>query len=247
MNAVMSPTKTFNFSGGYTFVTSVKASLQDNAKGTSSSHFDPGKMAVMAWSSSATHPSNCTRLWCSKYPQSTHKICLSGRIEMRRPGPHTAKEHVSDHLSCVATASSSGCVGRATGSGTEELRASPALSASSGFVVALCLAIPGVSELPPAGHYGCNIGTWMCSFLFVKKAKLHQRTLATIGFCRGTLPARSLWKITASLEIVAFRGSTLSSENKLRLHITAGACNSVNFGQQTARSSWVSTKIKAAC
>ena len=28
--------------------------------------FDPGRMAAMVWSGSATHPSNCTRLWCSK-------------------------------------------------------------------------------------------------------------------------------------------------------------------------------------
>ena len=33
-------------------------------------------MAVMVRSGSATHPSNCTRLWCSKYPQSTRKIFL---------------------------------------------------------------------------------------------------------------------------------------------------------------------------
>ena len=39
-------------------------------------HFDPGKMAVMVLSDSATHPSNCARLWCSKYPQSTRKIFL---------------------------------------------------------------------------------------------------------------------------------------------------------------------------
>ena len=30
----------------------------------------------MVRSGSATHPSNCTRLWCSKYPQSTRKIFL---------------------------------------------------------------------------------------------------------------------------------------------------------------------------
>ena len=39
-------------------------------------HFDPGKMAVMVWSGSATHRSNCTRLRCSKYPHSTRKISL---------------------------------------------------------------------------------------------------------------------------------------------------------------------------
>ena len=27
-------------------------------------------VAVMVWRGSATHPSNCTRLWCSKYPHS---------------------------------------------------------------------------------------------------------------------------------------------------------------------------------
>ena len=39
-------------------------------------HLDPGKMAWMVWSSCATHPSNCTRLWLSKHPQSTRKIYL---------------------------------------------------------------------------------------------------------------------------------------------------------------------------
>ena len=34
-------------------------------------HLDPGKMAEMVRNDSATHPSNCTLLWCSKQPQST--------------------------------------------------------------------------------------------------------------------------------------------------------------------------------
>ena len=33
-------------------------------------------MAVVVWSVSAAHPSNCTRLWCSKYPHSTRRIFL---------------------------------------------------------------------------------------------------------------------------------------------------------------------------
>ena len=37
-------------------------------------HSDPGRIAVMVWSGSATPPPNCTRLWCSKYQQSTRKI-----------------------------------------------------------------------------------------------------------------------------------------------------------------------------
>ena len=39
-------------------------------------HFDPGNVAVVVWSGSATHPSNCTRLWCSKQPRSTRNIFL---------------------------------------------------------------------------------------------------------------------------------------------------------------------------
>ena len=50
-------------------------------------HFDPGKMAVMVRSGSATHPSNCTRLWCSKYPH-RHSEYLPGEAEVRSPGPH---------------------------------------------------------------------------------------------------------------------------------------------------------------
>ena len=34
-------------------------------------HLDPGKRAVMVVSGSATHPSNCTRPWCSKKPHKT--------------------------------------------------------------------------------------------------------------------------------------------------------------------------------
>ena len=39
-------------------------------------HLDPGKIAVMVVSGTAAHPSNCTLLWCSKYPHSTRKIFL---------------------------------------------------------------------------------------------------------------------------------------------------------------------------
>ena len=45
-----------------------------------SKHLDPGKIAVMLVSGSAAHPSNCTRLWCSKHPQSTRKI-FRGKLE----------------------------------------------------------------------------------------------------------------------------------------------------------------------
>ena len=39
-------------------------------------HLAPGRMAVMVLSGCAAQPSNCTRLWCSKYPHSTRKIFL---------------------------------------------------------------------------------------------------------------------------------------------------------------------------
>ena len=57
------------------FVTSLSASCNTTRR-SKQLHFDPGKMAVMVRSGSAAHPSNCTRLWCSKYPQSTRNIFL---------------------------------------------------------------------------------------------------------------------------------------------------------------------------
>ena len=48
-------------------------------------------MAVMVWSGSATHPSNCTRLWCSKYRQSTRKILL-GKLKC------VAQAHITRRL-----------------------------------------------------------------------------------------------------------------------------------------------------
>ena len=39
----------------------------------------------------ATHPSNCTRLWCSKYPQSTSKIFL-GKLKC------VAQTHTTERL-----------------------------------------------------------------------------------------------------------------------------------------------------
>ena len=50
------------------------------------------------------HPSNCTRLWCSKYPQSTRKIFL-GKLKVRRPGPHHGE---TDPLECLRQAQDQG-------------------------------------------------------------------------------------------------------------------------------------------
>ena len=41
----------------------------------------------MVWSGSAAHPSNCTRLWCSKYPRNTRKIFV-GKLKCVSPGPY---------------------------------------------------------------------------------------------------------------------------------------------------------------
>ena len=49
-------------------------------------HSDPETMAVMVWSGSATHPSNCTRSWCSKQLQNTCTI-FGRELEVRRPRP----------------------------------------------------------------------------------------------------------------------------------------------------------------
>ena len=40
----------------------------------------------MVWSGSATHPSNCTRVWCSKYTQK-HPPDFPWEAEVRRPSP----------------------------------------------------------------------------------------------------------------------------------------------------------------
>ena len=70
------------------FVTSLSASCS-TIRSNKQLHFDPGRIAVMVRGGSTTHPSNCTRLWCSKYPQST---------EVRRPGPDHRQ---ADALECL--------------------------------------------------------------------------------------------------------------------------------------------------
>ena len=44
----------------------------------------------MVWSGSPAHPSNCTRLWCSKYPRNTRNIFLK-KGKVCRPCPHNWK------------------------------------------------------------------------------------------------------------------------------------------------------------
>ena len=83
-NAVMSCTKTLNFKRVF-FVTSLNASCNTVRK-SKHIHWDPGKMAVMVVSGSAAHPSNCTRLCCSKIP-TKHPQDLSWEAELRRPSP----------------------------------------------------------------------------------------------------------------------------------------------------------------
>ena len=57
MKAVMSSTKTISFSDGYTFITSLRESC-NTVRRSRPLHLDPGRMAVIVWSGSATHPSN---------------------------------------------------------------------------------------------------------------------------------------------------------------------------------------------
>ena len=56
--------------------------VQHNTKNAKKLHFDPGKIAVMVWSGSATHPSNCTRLWVLKVEN------IPWEAEVRHPGPN---------------------------------------------------------------------------------------------------------------------------------------------------------------
>ena len=51
----------------------------------------------MVWSGSATHPSNCTRVWCSKYPQK-HPPDFPCEAEVRRSGPHHKKTELFQGL-----------------------------------------------------------------------------------------------------------------------------------------------------
>ena len=60
-------------------------------------HLDRGRMAVMVWSGSAAHPSNCTRLWCSKVP-AQHSQDLPWEAEVRCPGPHHRKTDALEGL-----------------------------------------------------------------------------------------------------------------------------------------------------
>ena len=53
-------------------------------------HSDPGKKAVMVWSGSATHPSNCALRWCFELT-AWHTQDLPGKFEIRRPRPHNWK------------------------------------------------------------------------------------------------------------------------------------------------------------
>ena len=68
------------------FVTSLSASCNTMRK-SKQLHLDPGKIAVKVVSACAAHPSNCTRLWCSKYPHSTSNVSWAF-FKMRCPRPH---------------------------------------------------------------------------------------------------------------------------------------------------------------
>ena len=83
LSRMVSSTNTFSFMGGYTFITSLRASCNTIRK-SKQLHFHP-EMAVMVWSGSATYPSDCTRCWCSKRPHSPKE----GRARLRpiRLGP----------------------------------------------------------------------------------------------------------------------------------------------------------------
>ena len=72
MKAVMSSTDTLSFGSGLMFITSLGASCNTMRK-SKPLHFDPGRRAVMVWSGSARHPSNCSLRWCSEYLLSSGK------------------------------------------------------------------------------------------------------------------------------------------------------------------------------
>ena len=83
-------------------VTSLSASC-NTIRRSKQLHFDPGKMAMMVRSGSATHPSNCTRLFCSKYPHSTRNIFLEKLKCVAQ-----AQAHTTGILTC-SNAQNQGC------------------------------------------------------------------------------------------------------------------------------------------
>ena len=62
-------------------------------------HLDPGKIAVMVASGSAAHPSNCTRLWCSKYPRKLK--CVAQAQTTRRLARSNAFARDQSHSSSI--------------------------------------------------------------------------------------------------------------------------------------------------
>ena len=111
--------------------------------------FDPGKMAVMVRSGSATHPSNCTLLWCPKYPHSTRKISL-GKLKC------VAQAHTTGRLSRPNTFAKSSTRATAPKSSSparylnlsisirisQTVRCAASISAISGFPVHTILLLP---------------------------------------------------------------------------------------------------------
>ena len=77
----MSSTFAFILNCGYTFWSSFIASDMTilNSK---TDHCDPGTIAVVVCSGSATHISDCTFLWCSKYRHKTLYTCCGNSTSM---------------------------------------------------------------------------------------------------------------------------------------------------------------------
>ena len=83
----MSSTKTLNISGGKIFVTSLNASCSTMRR-SKQLHFDPGKMAVMVWSGSATHRSNSTHPLVLGVPaQHSRDLPWEAEVRSSRPTP----------------------------------------------------------------------------------------------------------------------------------------------------------------
>ena len=89
--SLMSPTKAFSFRRGYTLSTSLSASSSTTRR-SKQLHFDPGKIAVMVCTGSATHPPEDHPWLVLKIPAEYPENPLR-EAKLHRPSPYHIQLH----------------------------------------------------------------------------------------------------------------------------------------------------------